>query len=81
MGGCKKLITKSRELHFRQNVKPQAFEIAETKFGNFLGCYTTIQNRSEVMLSKKDKNDTTLYKSPLWHEIALFCKSKLKLVI
>jgi hypothetical protein len=60
----------SRGLRFRQNVKPLTFEIAETKFGNFLGCATTIQKRSEAMLSIKGKSEATQYKTPLWHEIA-----------
>jgi len=30
------LLTKSRGLHFRQNVKPQTFEVAEINFGNFI---------------------------------------------
>jgi len=64
------LLTKSRGLHFRQNVKPLTFEIAEINLGNFLGCFTTIQKRSEAMLFKKGKSEATLYKTPLCHEIA-----------
>ncbi len=70
LGVCKKLLTKSRGLHFRQNIKLQTFEIAEINWGNFLGYFTTIQNKSEAMLSKKGKSEATLYKTPLCHEIA-----------
>ncbi len=66
----KKLLTKSQGLHFRKSVKPRTFEIAEINFGSFLGCFTTIQRRSEAMLSKKGKSEATLYKPPLCHEIA-----------
>ncbi len=65
------MLTKSRGLHFRQNVKPWTFEIAEINFSNFLGWFTTIQKRSEAMLSKKGKSEATLNKTPLCHEIAL----------
>ncbi len=70
VGGLQKLLTKSRGLHFRQNVKPRTFEIAGINFGNFLGCFTSIQKRSEAMLSKKGKSEATLYKILLCHEIA-----------
>jgi hypothetical protein len=71
-GGYRKLITRSRGLHFRQNVKPWTSDIAEIKFGNFLasGCSKMIQNRSEVMLPKKGKSEATLYKTTLWNGLA-----------
>jgi hypothetical protein len=65
------LLTKSRGLHFRDNVKPLTFEIAGINFDNFFGWFTTIQKRSKAMLStKKGKSEATLYKTPLCHEIA-----------
>jgi hypothetical protein len=70
VGGLQEIAYKVTRASFRQNVKPQTFEIAEINFGNFLGCFTTIQKRSEAILSKKGKSEATLYKTPLCHEIS-----------
>ncbi len=54
---------RSRGLLYRGNIKPQTFEIAEIKFGNFLGQPRTIQNRTEVMQSEKEKSGAMLFKT------------------
>ena len=65
IGGCGKLITRSRGLLYRVNIKPRTFkfEITEIDFGNFLGLPTTIQDRTEAMLSEKEESGAMLFKT------------------
>ncbi len=49
------MLTKSRGLHFRQNVKPLTFEVAEINLGNFLAVSQRFRRDPKRCCPKKEK--------------------------